>query len=208
MGEAIYTIVGNYVRPKDRVTLERMREHRSSLLQNYRIHAVQGFRVQTLEKSLQEDVVAIDDALSRLRLSLCPMRAVAKCGRTLAPRLPQALQTIRAQCQKAFCQASCRPVSRVTTPIVRIINQDASHAAGAHFAEVIFCGRMTHDSATGAGGQIIHHLGMGGGWTTASHGCGLSARSYRPSISIGILRANDDLRPTPGRPLRPRQRRP
>jgi len=35
------------------------------LAQNYRIHAVQGFRVQTLETSLQENVKAIDDALSR-----------------------------------------------------------------------------------------------------------------------------------------------
>jgi hypothetical protein len=66
MGEAIENIVGNYVRLKDRVTLERMREHRHKLLQNYRIHAAQGFTVQTLETSLHEDVTAIDDALSRL----------------------------------------------------------------------------------------------------------------------------------------------
>jgi hypothetical protein len=66
MGEAIEIIVGNYVRLKDRVALERMREHRSRLLQHYRIQAAQGFRVKTLETSLQEDVSAIDDALSRL----------------------------------------------------------------------------------------------------------------------------------------------
>jgi hypothetical protein len=60
------TIVGGYVRLRDRVALERMREHRNKLLQNYRIHAAQGFRVQTLETSLQEDVNAIDDAFSRL----------------------------------------------------------------------------------------------------------------------------------------------
>jgi hypothetical protein len=66
MGEAIEAIVSGYVRLKDRAALERMREHRNKLLQNYRIHAAQGFRVQTLETSLQEDVNAIDDALSRL----------------------------------------------------------------------------------------------------------------------------------------------
>jgi hypothetical protein len=66
MSEAIKIIASHYVGLKDRVTLEQMREHRSKLLQNYRIQAAQGFRVQTLETSLQEDVNAIDDALSRL----------------------------------------------------------------------------------------------------------------------------------------------
>ena len=65
-GEAIEIIAGSYVRLKDRVALERMREHRRNLLRKYRIHAAQGFRVQTLETSPQEDVNAIDDALSRL----------------------------------------------------------------------------------------------------------------------------------------------
>jgi hypothetical protein len=39
---------------------------RAGLLQNYRIHASQGFRVPTLETSLEQDVSAIDEALSRL----------------------------------------------------------------------------------------------------------------------------------------------
>ena len=66
MSEAIGLIVDGYVRLKDRVALERMREHRDKLLQNYRVHASQGFRVSSLETSLQEDITAINDALSRL----------------------------------------------------------------------------------------------------------------------------------------------
>jgi hypothetical protein len=66
MGEAIEIIVGNYVRLKDRVALERMLEHRNKLLQNYRFHTAQGFKVETLETSLQEDVIALSDGLSRL----------------------------------------------------------------------------------------------------------------------------------------------
>jgi hypothetical protein len=66
MSEAIQIITNTYVQLKDRVALERMREHRNQLLQNYRIQAAQGFRVLTLETSLQEDMTAIDDALSRL----------------------------------------------------------------------------------------------------------------------------------------------
>ena len=66
MGEAIEIIASHYVRLKDRVALERMRDHRNNLLQNYRVHAAQGFRVETLETSLQEDVNVLNDALSRL----------------------------------------------------------------------------------------------------------------------------------------------
>lgn len=44
MSEAIGIIVSNYVRLKDRIALQRMREHRNTLLQNYRIHAAQGFQ--------------------------------------------------------------------------------------------------------------------------------------------------------------------
>jgi hypothetical protein len=66
MSDAIKNITGNYVRLKDRLALEQMREHRNKLLQDYRVQAAQGFRVQTLETSLREDVTAIDDALSRL----------------------------------------------------------------------------------------------------------------------------------------------
>jgi len=66
MSEAIEIIASHYVRLKDRVALERMREHRNKLLQNYRLHTAQGFRVETLETSLQEDVNVLNDALSRL----------------------------------------------------------------------------------------------------------------------------------------------
>ena len=66
MSEAIKNIADHYVRLKDRVALERMREHRNKLLQNYRVHASQGFRVETLEKSLEGDLDALDEALSRL----------------------------------------------------------------------------------------------------------------------------------------------
>jgi len=66
MSEAIEIIASHYVRLKDRVALERMRDHRNNLLQNYRVRAAQGFRVETLETSLQEDVNVLNDALSRL----------------------------------------------------------------------------------------------------------------------------------------------
>jgi hypothetical protein len=66
MSEAIRNIASHYVRLKDRVTLERMREHRNTLLQNYRVHAGQGFRVPALETSLQSDLDALDEALSRI----------------------------------------------------------------------------------------------------------------------------------------------
>lgn len=65
MSDAIRIIVGHYAQLKDRVALEQMREHRNKLLQNYRFGAAKGFRVPTLEASLQGDVDAIDEALSR-----------------------------------------------------------------------------------------------------------------------------------------------
>lgn len=67
MSEAIENIVSQYVRLKDRVALERMREHRNKLLQDYRIHAAQGFRVPALETALQDDVNAVNEGLSRLQ---------------------------------------------------------------------------------------------------------------------------------------------
>jgi hypothetical protein len=66
MSEAIRNIADHYVRLRDRVALEHMREHRNKLLQLYRVHASQGFRVETLETSLQGDVDVLDEALSRL----------------------------------------------------------------------------------------------------------------------------------------------
>ena len=65
MSEAVKIIADNYVRLKDRVALERMREHRNKLLQDYRIQAGQGFIVQTLATSLQGDLDVLDEALSR-----------------------------------------------------------------------------------------------------------------------------------------------
>ena len=66
MSEAIRIITGHYAQLKDRVALEQMREHRNNLLQNYRRGTVQGFRVEILETTLQDDVEAIDEALSRI----------------------------------------------------------------------------------------------------------------------------------------------
>jgi len=66
MSEAIRMITGHYAQLKDRVALELMRDHRNKLLQNYRMGAAQGFRVQTLETSLRGDLDSIDEALSRL----------------------------------------------------------------------------------------------------------------------------------------------
>ena len=66
MSEAIRIITDHYAQTKDRVALERMREHRNTLLQNYRIPASQGFRVEILETSLQGDIDVIDEALSRI----------------------------------------------------------------------------------------------------------------------------------------------
>jgi hypothetical protein len=82
MSEAIEIIASHYVRLKDRVALERMRDHRNNRLQNYCIHAARGFWVESLETALQKDVAALDDALSRLSTQPVPMRAGAKCGRT------------------------------------------------------------------------------------------------------------------------------
>jgi hypothetical protein len=68
MSDAIKNITDHYLGLKDRVALERMRDHRNTLLQNYRMYAAQGFKVQTLETSLNEDITAIDDALARLSI--------------------------------------------------------------------------------------------------------------------------------------------
>ena len=66
MARAIEHIVGGYLRLKNRAALERMREHRSRLLQENRIRAAEGFRVESLERALEEEVNVLDEALSRL----------------------------------------------------------------------------------------------------------------------------------------------
>ena len=64
--EAMQLIASGYVRLKDRTALERMREHRNRLLQDYRSRVGQSFRVEIVETSLQGDIDALDEALSRL----------------------------------------------------------------------------------------------------------------------------------------------
>jgi hypothetical protein len=67
MASAIELIASGFVRVKDRASLERMREHRSRLLQECRMRSAGGFRSEVLETSLQDDVAALDAALSRLQ---------------------------------------------------------------------------------------------------------------------------------------------
>jgi hypothetical protein len=77
MGEAIESIVGHYVRLKDRGALERLRQHRIKLWQDYRMNSVsQGFQMPSLETSLQEDMTAIDHALSCLSSSAAGVSSV------------------------------------------------------------------------------------------------------------------------------------
>lgn len=66
MPSAVEQIANGFVRVKDRAALERMREHRSRLLNEYRMRPAQWFRSAVLETSLQDDVAALDAALSRL----------------------------------------------------------------------------------------------------------------------------------------------
>jgi hypothetical protein len=66
MSRAIEHIADGFVRLKDRVALERMREHRSRLLQEYRMHSGHGIRSEILEAALQDDMNVLDEALSRL----------------------------------------------------------------------------------------------------------------------------------------------
>ena len=67
MASAVEQIANGFVRVNDRAAWERMREHRSRLLQEYRMRPVQWFRSEVLETSLQDDVAVLDAALSRLQ---------------------------------------------------------------------------------------------------------------------------------------------
>ena len=67
MASAIELIASGFVRVKDRAALERMREHRGRLLQECQMRSAGGFRSEVLETSLQDDVAALDAALSRLQ---------------------------------------------------------------------------------------------------------------------------------------------
>ena len=66
MASAVQQIAEGFVRVKDRAALERMREHRGRLLQEYRMRNAAWFRSEVLETSLADDVAVIDEALSRL----------------------------------------------------------------------------------------------------------------------------------------------
>jgi hypothetical protein len=66
MSKAIEHIASGYVRLKDRVALEQMREHRNKLLQEYRMRPADWLRSEALETALREDVQVLNDALSRL----------------------------------------------------------------------------------------------------------------------------------------------
>jgi hypothetical protein len=68
MSRAVEIIANTYVDLGDRAGLERMREHRNKLLQSYRTIAEQGaFNVESIERSLHEDLDALNDALSRVQ---------------------------------------------------------------------------------------------------------------------------------------------
>jgi uncharacterized protein YutE (UPF0331/DUF86 family) len=68
MSRAVEIIAKNYVDLRDRMGLERMREHRNKLLQSYRTIAAQGsFNVESIERSLHEDLDALNEALSRVQ---------------------------------------------------------------------------------------------------------------------------------------------
>lgn len=66
MGRAIEHIADGLVRLKDRAALERMREHRNKLLQEYRMRSSDWFRSEVLETALRDDVQVLNEALSRL----------------------------------------------------------------------------------------------------------------------------------------------
>lgn len=66
MSKAIEHIANGYMRLKDRVALEQMREHRNRLLQEYRMRSADWFRSEVLEAALKDDVQVLDEALSRL----------------------------------------------------------------------------------------------------------------------------------------------
>ena len=67
MASAVEQIASGFVRVKDRAALERMREHRSRLLQEYRMRPTRWFRSEVLETSLQDDLAVLEAALSRLQ---------------------------------------------------------------------------------------------------------------------------------------------
>jgi hypothetical protein len=69
MASAVEQIANGFVRVKDRAALERMREHRSRLLQEYQMRSAQWFRSEVLETCLQDDLAVLDAALSRLQSS-------------------------------------------------------------------------------------------------------------------------------------------
>ena len=66
MPKGIEHIVRNYVQLKDRVALERMRDHLNSLLHDESRRATRGYRTVTLEEALRDDIETLDDGIARL----------------------------------------------------------------------------------------------------------------------------------------------
>jgi hypothetical protein len=66
MPKGIEHIVRNYVQLKDRVALERMRDHLNSLLHDESQRATRGYRTVTLEEALRDDIETLDDGIARL----------------------------------------------------------------------------------------------------------------------------------------------
>ena len=64
MSSAIQLIADGFVRVKDRAALERMREHRGKLLNEYRMRSVSWFRSEVLETALEGDLRVLTHALS------------------------------------------------------------------------------------------------------------------------------------------------
>ena len=67
MASAVEQIANGFVCVKDPAALERMREHRSRLFQEYRTRSARWFRSEVMETSLQDDLAVLDAALSRLQ---------------------------------------------------------------------------------------------------------------------------------------------
>ncbi|MFO1108851.1 MAG: hypothetical protein U1E61_06695 [Bradyrhizobium sp.] len=66
MTKAIEHIANGLLRLRDRTALQRMREHRAKLLQDYQKRPLQALTSKALETALEDDISVLDEALSRL----------------------------------------------------------------------------------------------------------------------------------------------
>lgn len=64
--KAIEQIAEGLVRGKNREALEKMKEHRQTLLSQYRMRSASWFRSDQLESSLKDDVAVLEQALDSL----------------------------------------------------------------------------------------------------------------------------------------------